>query len=90
MERRWSSFAHQLERRTGSIIVLTSFGNSEAGTSLSISGLRDPLSGRSHGDPGASEGLPAYNEIRFHFEEYHSFDPRFAGHNAGWRRSKRN
>jgi flagellar motor protein MotB len=72
MERRWSSFAHQLSREPG--IVLTSF--EERGGRHFLSGLRDPLAA----EPTAilvADGLP-YSEIEFHWEEYHSLDPRFA------------
>jgi OOP family OmpA-OmpF porin len=72
IERRWSNFAHRLNGEPG--IVLTNF-EKRAGTHY-ISGLRDPLAT----DPAAllaSENLPA-DKAAFHFEEYHSLEPRFA------------
>jgi outer membrane protein OmpA-like peptidoglycan-associated protein len=72
IERQWSNFAHRLGSEPG--IVLTS-AEKRGGTHY-ISGLRDPLAA----DPAtllAAEGLPS-NKATFHFEEYHSLEPRFA------------
>jgi outer membrane protein OmpA-like peptidoglycan-associated protein len=72
MERRWSNFAHRLGSEPG--IVLT--GYEKRGGTHYISGLRDPMAA----DPTsllAADGLSAANAT-FHFEEYHSLDPRFA------------
>jgi outer membrane protein OmpA-like peptidoglycan-associated protein len=71
MERRWLNFAHRLSGEPG--IVLTSF-EKRSGTHY-IAGLRDPMAA----DPAAllsAEGLPG--NATFHFEEYHSLEPRFA------------
>jgi flagellar motor protein MotB len=71
-ERRWSNFAHRLSSEPG--IVLTRF--EKRGGTHYLSGLRDPLAA----EPAAllsTEGLPSSNAT-FHFEEYHSLDPRFA------------
>ena len=71
-EKRWSNFAHSLNSQPG--IVLTGF--EKRGRVHYLSGLRDPLAAQ----PGAllaAEGLPANNAV-FHFEEYHSLEPRFA------------
>ncbi len=72
MERRWSNFAHRLSSEPG--IVLTGF-EKRAGTHF-LTGLRDPLAA----DPAsllAAEDLPS-GQATFHFEEYHSLQPRFA------------
>jgi hypothetical protein len=72
VERRWTNFAHRLRVEPG--IVLTIF-DKRGGTHY-FSGLRDPLAA----DPAAlleAEGL-ASGKAAFHWEEYHSLDPRFA------------
>jgi outer membrane protein OmpA-like peptidoglycan-associated protein len=72
VERRWSNFAHRLSAEPG--IVLTSF-EKRGGTHF-FSGLRDPMAA----DPAAllaADDLPPAT-ARFHWEEYHSLDPRFA------------
>jgi hypothetical protein len=72
IERRWSNFAHRLSGEPG--IVLTSF--EKRGGTHHLSGLRDPLAA----DPAtllAADGLPS-TTATFHWEEYHSLDPRFA------------
>jgi outer membrane protein OmpA-like peptidoglycan-associated protein len=72
MERRWSNFAHRLSSEPG--IVLTNF--EKRGGTHYLFGLRDPLAA----DPARlleSENLPT-SQATFHFEEYHSLEPRFA------------
>jgi outer membrane protein OmpA-like peptidoglycan-associated protein len=72
IERRWSNFAHRLNSEPG--IVVTSA--EKRGGTYYISGLRDPLAA----DPAAvlaTEDLPS-GKATFHFEEYHSLQPRFA------------
>jgi hypothetical protein len=71
MERRWTAFAHRLEREPG--IVLTE--TERRGSKFYISGLRDPLAA----NPASL--LPAdlsSNNVEFRWEEYHSLVPRFA------------
>ncbi len=72
IERQWSNFAHRLGGEPG--IVLTSF--EKRGGTHHFSGLRDPMAQ----DPAtllAADGLPTSNAT-FHFQEYHSLQPRFA------------
>jgi OOP family OmpA-OmpF porin len=72
-ERRWSNFAQALGNQPG--IVLTSF--EKRGGAHYFSGLRDPLAA----DPARlleADGLSA-DKATFHWEDYHSLDPRFAG-----------
>jgi outer membrane protein OmpA-like peptidoglycan-associated protein len=72
-QRKWTDFEHRLNQEPG--IVLTSA--EKQGGVYQISGLRDPLAA----DPAAilkSSGLDA-RKTAFHFQEFHSLDPRFAG-----------
>jgi OOP family OmpA-OmpF porin len=72
MERRWSNFAHRLGSEPG--IVLTGF--EKRGGTHYISGLRDPMAA----DPASLLGADGLSiaKAKFHFEEYHSLEPRFA------------
>jgi outer membrane protein OmpA-like peptidoglycan-associated protein len=72
IERRWTNFAHRLESEPG--IVLTHA--EKRGSTFDISGLRDPLAT----DPASlasAAGLSPKN-VTFHWQEYHSLEPRFA------------
>ena len=71
VERRWTDFAHRLEREPG--IVLTH--SEKRGSKFYIAGLRDPLAA----DPASL--LPAdlsSKNVEFHWEEFHSLASRFA------------
>jgi hypothetical protein len=71
IERRWTDFAHRLESEPGIVLTHTE----QRGSKFYISGLRDPLAV----DPASllPTGLNA-NKVEFHWDEYHSFVPRFA------------
>jgi len=71
MERRWTDFAHRLEREPGIVLTHTE----KRGSKFYIAGLRDPLAA----DPVSL--LPANlssSKVEFHWEDYHSLVPRFA------------
>jgi hypothetical protein len=71
VERRWTNFAHRLEAEPGIVLTHTE----KRGSKFFIAGLRDPLA------PDPIALLPAKmssNQVEFHWEEYHSLDPRFA------------
>ncbi|HUA19835.1 MAG TPA: OmpA family protein [Bryobacteraceae bacterium] len=73
LERRWANFAHRLSGEPGIVLVSAE----KRGGTYYISGLRDPLAS----DPAVllrAADLDAKRAV-FHWEEYHSLEPRFAG-----------
>jgi len=72
MDRRWSNFTRRLSTQPGIVLVSAE----KRGGVHYIAGLRDPLAA----DPAAllqAAELPS-NKAVFHWEEYHSLEPRFA------------
>ncbi|MDP8979391.1 MAG: OmpA family protein [Acidobacteriota bacterium] len=71
VQRRWTEFAHRLESEPGLVVTHAE----RRGSKFYVAGLRDPLAV----DPASlvPASLPS-NQVDFHWEEYHSLDPRFA------------